>query len=128
MNTSRTATVPLMLAVLLAAVPALAQRAEAVDDAQTAVDGAPVADAQPEATAEPGVDPATDAGVEAGADAAADVGAGDEASAETDVQAAEQSEENDLFKDDDALLLPRNVFKPSEKIEADSEVSLPSDI
>lgn len=51
--------------------------------------------------------------------------ADDAESADTPAEAG--AEEEDAVADD-SLLLPGGIFTPSEKIEADSEVSLPSDI
>ncbi|MEO1576803.1 MAG: hypothetical protein AAFU65_17795 [Pseudomonadota bacterium] len=49
----------------------------------------------------------------------------DDAEADTPAEAGAEDEDS---VGDDSLLLPGGIFTPSEKIEADSEVSLPSDI
>lgn len=46
---------------------------------------------------------------------------------DTSAAEADAADEEDSVADD-SLLLPGGIFTPSEKIEADSEVSLPSDI
>lgn len=49
----------------------------------------------------------------------------DDADPDTSTEASAEEEDSVA---DDSLLLPGGIFTPSEKIEADSEVSLPSDI
>lgn len=52
----------------------------------------------------------------------------DEAPSDADADAETEASEDEPSVADDSLLLPGGIFQPSEKIEADSEVSLPADI